>query len=235
MTSVEKVFKPFSPLHWAAMAVILGAALFYVFIARHPKCRRWVRPMSILLATVLLGNEIVFIGGAVVKGLWSPVWGLPLQLCDLAIFAVAYSMFRYTPWVWELAYFWGLGGILQAVLTPDLRVTFPEYYYFKFFLTHGCILTGVIFCAAGLRRPITVRSVVRVWVITNGYAALIAVVNWLLKANYLYLCRKPSQPSLLDYFGPWPWYLPGLEFLLIASLFIYYLPYRLAGRGKIPR
>lgn len=232
MTPAEKSFKLFDSAHLATITVILLVALFYVFVARHPKLNRWVKPLSVLLAVVLLGNEIIFIGGAMVNGLWDYTWGLPLQLCDLAIFAVAYSLFRHKQWVWELAYFWGLGGTLQAVLTPDLRVTFPEYIYFKFFLTHGCILAGVIFLSAGLKRIITFHSVIRVWVITNLYTAFVALFNWLFKTNYLYLCRKPSQSSILDYFGPWPWYIPGLEVLLIASLFIYYLPYRLASRNR---
>lgn len=232
MISVGSDFKLFGTVHLATIAVILLTALFYVLAVRHPKLSRWGKPLSVFLAVVLLGNEIIFIGGAMVNGLWNYAWGLPLQLCDLAIFAVAYSLFRHKQWVWELAYFWGLGGTLQAVLTPDLKAAFPEYIYFKFFLTHGCILVGVIFLSAGLKRPITFHSVVRVWVITNFYAAFVALFNWFFKANYLYLCRKPSQPSLLDYFGPWPWYIFGMEALLAASLLIYYLPYYPALRGS---
>lgn len=232
MTSAEQTFKTFGPTHLATLAAILFVALLYVLIARHPKWNRWVKPLSVSLAVVLLGNEIIFISGAIVKGFWHYSWGLPLQICDLAIFAVAYSLFRYTPWVWELAYFWGLGGTLQAVLTPDLKVAFPDYIYFKFFLTHGCILVGVVFLSAGLKRPITFHSVVRVWVVTNLYTAFVALFNWLFNTNYLYLCRKPSQPSILDYFGPWPWYILGLEVVLIASLLIYYLPYYLASRQR---
>jgi len=221
----EKIFQPFDPIHLSTMAFIFLVALFYVFVARHSQFYRWIKPMSLLLACVLLGNEILFIGSAIVKGLWHYSWGLPFQLCDLAVFAIAYSLLRHTQWVWEFAYFWGLGGTLQAVMTPDLRVTFPDYIYFKFFLTHGCILVGVIFLSAGLRRPITFHSACRVWVVTNVYAGFVGFFNWLFDTNYLYLCHKPSQPSLLDYLGPWPRYLLSLEVVLIISLFIYYLPY----------
>ncbi len=225
MITPQQDFKTFGVTHLATLAVISTVALLYVFIARCPSLDRWVKPLSIFLAVVLLANEIIFIGAVMVQGVWHYAWGLPLQICDLAILATVYSLLRYTPWVWDLAYFWGLAGTLQAVLTPDLKVTFPEYIYFKFFLTHGCILVGVVFLSAGLGRPITFHSVVRVWVVTNLYAAFVAIFNWLFKTNYLYLCRKPSQTSILDYLGPWPWYIAGLELVLIASLLIYYLPY----------
>jgi len=218
-------FQTFNPVHLATLAVIFLVALVYVLAARVPRLNKWVKPLTIFLAVVLVGNELLYIGGALAKGLWHYSWGIPLQLCDLAIFAVAYCLFRHKQWVWELAYFWGLGGTLQAVLTPDLRVPFPSYIYFKFFLTHGCILIGVIFLSAGLKRPITFHSVLRVWVITNLYSAFVGLFNWLFGTNYLYLCRKPAQASLIDYLGPWPWYLLGLEAVLIVSLFVYYLPY----------
>ena len=74
----------------------------------------------------MLANELIFIVGAVAKGFWEYTWGLPLHICDLAILAVAFSLFKHQQFIWELAYFWGLGGTLQAVLTPELTVTFPD-------------------------------------------------------------------------------------------------------------
>lgn len=227
---IQKSFQLFDLTHSITIGIIFLISALYVFIARHKQMRNWTKPMSWVLATVLLVNELIYIGGAISKGLWHYSWGIPLQLCDLAIFAVVFSLFIHRQFIWELAYFWGLGGTLQAVLTPELLVTFPEYIYIKFFLTHGCILVGVIYLSAGLGRPITFQSVKRVWLITNIYALFIGIVNWLAGTNYLYLCHKPSQASLIDHFGPWPFYLFGLEIALIFSLLVYYLPYYIAGR-----
>lgn len=91
---------------------------------------------------------------------------------------------------------------------------------------------AVIFLAAGCGRPIDHFSVWRVFAITNVYAALMGVFNWLTGANYLYLCQKPAHPSILDCLAPWPWYIPGLEAVLIISLYFYYLPFFVAARLK---
>ena len=33
----------------------------------------------------------------------------------------------------EVAYFWGIGGTLQAIITPDLRHAFPDVRFLQLF------------------------------------------------------------------------------------------------------
>jgi hypothetical integral membrane protein (TIGR02206 family) len=222
-------FTTFSMEHWVTIGIIFLWAAIYVVIARSRALGHLVRPFRRTLLIVAVGHELIWIIGAVLLGQWHFTWGVPLQLCDLAIFAMALTLVRHYQWVWELAYFWGLGGSLQAILTPDLKVTFPDFIFIKFFLSHGCTLIGVIFLAVGLRRPIHWKSVVRVFCITNIYGLFVLVFNWIFGTNYMYLLRKPSQPSILDYAGSGPYYYIGLEVALVISLMIYYLPYFLVS------
>ena len=166
-------FQAFGPVHLITIALIVMIACLLVIIARHKNLKSWVEPISATLAIILLSNEIIWWIIGLNLGLFSLKWGLPLQICDLAIFLVAYSLIKQESWVWELAYFWGLGATLQAVLTPDIKDNFPHYYFFKFFITHGGVVISVVFLAAGLGRRITLDSIWRVWVITNVYAFLI--------------------------------------------------------------
>lgn len=223
-------FQLFSFLHLFTIGIILLIALVFTVIARSARYRNWVKPMSWFLAIVLLGNELIFMTIVIKSGIWSYKWGLLLNICDLAIFAVAYSLIRHNQFIWEIAYFWGLGGTMQAVLTPDILATFPDYMYFKFFMTHGCIVIGVIFLAAGCKRPIHLSSVRRIWWTTNIYGLCILAFNGIFDTNYLYLCEKPSQGSIIDFLGPWPYYIFGLEIVLIISLFLYYLPYYISRK-----
>ena len=56
--------------------------------------------------------------------------------------------------LYELAYFWGLGGTVQAVLTPDLDTRFPSFDFFRYFIAHGGIVVSVLAMTIGLRlRP----------------------------------------------------------------------------------
>ena len=53
-----------------------------------------------------------------------------------------------------------------------------------------------------------------------------AAANGLLDANYMFLCAPPPTGSLLDYLGPWPWYIVGEELLALVVFAILLLPFR---------
>jgi uncharacterized membrane protein YwaF len=58
----------------------------------------------------------------------------------------------------------------------------------------------------------------------NLYLLLLIPVNLTLDANYFYLMEKPLNPSILDYFGPWPFYILVCEALAMGFFAIAYVP-----------
>jgi hypothetical integral membrane protein (TIGR02206 family) len=82
------------------------------------------------------------------------------------------------------------------------------------------VVLSVIYLAVTGRVAPTPRSIWRVWGWTNAYAAAVGLINWVAGANYGYLAHKPMQPSLLDYLGPWPYYILAMEAVALASLYL---------------
>lgn len=226
------MLRHFDDVHLSTLAIIFGVTGFLILLARHPRTRFLARPTSLFLAIVIIINELIFIALVFSTGQWDFRRFLPLNLCDLTIFIVTFSLIWHRQWVWEVAYFWTLGGSLQAIVSPDLGVTYPDYFYIKFFLTHGLLVIGVCFLAAGCGRKIYRESIRRVFMITNIYAVVIGIFNLAFDTNYSYLCEKPSQPSILDYLGPWPYYIVSLEGVLLISLIFYYLPFYITEKIK---
>ncbi|MBI3321101.1 MAG: TIGR02206 family membrane protein [Candidatus Omnitrophica bacterium] len=187
----------------------------------------WVRHG---LAVALLANEVLAWALAILQGHAH----LPIQLCELALLLTVWALWSLGPSVSEVAYFWGLGGSLQAILTPDVPRGFPDYWWIKFFISHCGVVLGVIYLAVTGRIAPTHRSVWRVLGLTNLYAASAVIINGMFGTNYGYLAQKPAQPSLLDYFGPWPWYILGMEGVALLSLYGCYAPFAAAFQ-RLPK
>ena len=60
----------------------------------------------------------------------------------------------------------------------------------------------------------------------NAYTLLLGAFNWYYGTNYMFLCRKPKNPSLLDVMGPWPVYIVAGELVAVMLFWLLYLPVR---------
>ncbi len=191
-------------------------------------------PMRWALALLLTANKVAVLGWGIIvqKAPWPSA--LPLHLCDVAtVLLVACCVWRWERG-YELAYFWGLAGTLQAVLTPDIREGFPSFRFVTFFLSHCGVVGGVIFLAVASGYRVGPGSIVRAFLWLQLYAVVAGGVNALAGTNYGYLCRKPQGASLMDYLGPWPWYILSLEAIALLSFAVYWLPFGMA-RGFAAR
>ena len=162
--------------------------------------------------------------------------GLPLNLCDWACAALIWALTTRNQFAYELGYFWGLGGTLQGMVTPDTAWDFPDPQFVFFFVEHGGIIAGLLYLTLGSRLRPHVRALPRVIAATLGYAAVAGLADWALSVNYGFLRAKPPNVSLLSAMSPWPWYIPELVAAGIVSLLVYYAPFAVAdaarGRGK---
>ncbi len=217
-------FRPWGRVHGAALLVIFAITVGLPLGTLRLHSARMVEAVAIGLGCVLLASELCPL---IWYGSQGVPWGdlLPLDLCDLTVFTTAAALFLRRPFLYELAYFWGMGGTLQALLTPELQNGFPSLDFWFFFVPHGMVMVGVIYATAVLGLRPWPRSILRVFLCTAALAVLVTPVDWLLHANYLFLCRKPEAASLLNYLGPWPWYLLSLVPVTLAFLVLGYLPF----------
>jgi hypothetical integral membrane protein (TIGR02206 family) len=218
----------FGPAHlWtlAFIAIVGSIIVITVRLARNPAVARSV---AFLLAALVVINAAVTYGMRLATGRFDVSTWLPMHLCDWAAVTVVLALCFRWQWAYELAYFWSLGGTLQALLTPDIVVDFPTIWFLVFFIGHGGVIVSVIFLTLALGMRPWPRSLVRAFLWSNVYLLCAGLVDYLLDVNYGYLCEKPQRGSLLDYLGPWPIYIVGLEIVGTFTFFILYLPFLIA-------
>ena len=149
---------------------------------------------------------------------------LPLHICGVALFVVVLALLRRNQTLYEIGYFWGIVGTLNAVLTPQLEVGFPHYRFIQYFIVHGGIVVSVLFATWGLRMRPTFKGLLRSFLLANFYMVVIAVVNLSLKSNYMFICEPPDTKSPF-FFAPWPWYIPILDGVAFVLFFLVYSPF----------
>ncbi len=226
----DKPLELFSAPHLAAVALILAFCIALVLCRKKLQNETAGSRFAIFLAVVTAFQQTLLFVWYAYSGEWSVSWTLPIQLCDLSVFLSVLVLITKNKYLSEVLYFWGLGGATQAVLTPDMgNHTFPHFVFYQFFVSHGLILLTCLFIISVHRFRPTFKSVIRVFVITNLYAAVIMLVNALTGSNYLFLRYKPQGGSIMELLGPWPWYILWLEAVALILFLLLYLPFAFKG------
>ncbi len=219
-------FVPFGASHLATIAAILLVSLGVSLWVRRKGSERLAGGIAVTVGVLGALHEIVKCWAWVAIYDQRLAWALPLEICGVAVFLTAVLLIWRHYRVYEVVYFWGLAGAVQAILTPEVPYDFPDPLFVTFFLSHGLILFGLFYATLVFGMRPTWSSVPRVFAITLFYAfVIVAPLNLLLDTNFMFLRARPSIPSVLDLFGPWPWYIAGGAVFTFASFVFYYLPF----------
>jgi len=221
-------FRPFGFAH--LIVIVLTVSLPFILAAfvrksRWPRSERIVgRFFALLLLLNYVGFEIYL--GATEGLLWQKA--LPFQLCDWAMVAIIVALLTGRERWLEVSYFWGIGGTLQAVLTPDLKYAFPDIHFLTFFIAHSGIVVAIAFMMIVKKfRPHWI-SIVRVFVWSELYFVLAILVDLLTGENYGYLIHKPAAASLLDALSDHRvLYILQMHLLALIFYIALYLPFAL--------
>lgn len=111
----------------------------------------------------------------------------------------------------------------MALLTPDLWSPWPSYPAVYFFISHGGTVVAIILLVFGGIAPLRKGAMWRAFAMVVAYAAVVGAIDAALHADYMYLCEKPRSETILNAFGPWPWYLfaaAALTLLLFEGLWL---------------
>ena len=151
---------------------------------------------------------------------------LPAHFCDVAAIIGGLALLTKKQELCELIYLWGLTGTIQGLITPALTFEFPHPVFFTFFALHSGVVITAFYMVLGLQitpRPGAVKRAM-FWLVV--YAAFAGTIDAVLGSNYGFMRAKPPTASLLDFMGPWPWYILSLGLLALVLFSLLTLPFR---------
>ena len=212
------------PAHLAALAVII---LLNIVLSRFKGASENTRrKIRVALGIILWVNEASYHIWNIYYGRWNIQEHLPLHVCSVLIWLAGFMLIFKNYTIYEFAYFMGIGGAIQALLTPDIGIYgFPHFRFFQTFISHGLLVTSAVYLTVVEGMRPTWKSLLKVMVVLNLYMAVVFVINQLIGSNYLFVAHKPYTPSLLDMLPAWPWYIFYIEAIGLVVFLLLYVPF----------
>ena len=232
----EQEFALFTLAHFAPVVLMIGVILMIskkrnaIRDSRHEEKLRYVLAFALIISDMayywrLAGAPWLAVGAAE---------NLPLGVCGWAAIFCSFMLAGKNQTLFDISYFWLLSGSLFALITPTpLTYTGPtRFRYYQFWAEHtlGYISIFYMIFVHGMRPR--VRSAVKSWCALVAMSFLAYWVNTMIPgANYLYLARPESAPSVLDILPPNFALRTAIMVGVITLMFAFaYLPWYLKDR-----
>jgi hypothetical integral membrane protein (TIGR02206 family) len=217
-------FQLFGVAHIAALAVLLALNLYLIrFKTADEDTKRTIRWT---LAIILWTAETCWHIWNIATGKWNIQNLLPLNLCSILIWLSGFMLIFRNRRIYEFAYFLGIGGAMQYLITPDLGIYgFPHFRFFQTFTSHGLLVTSAIYMTVVEGFRPNRESMLRVAFWGNVYMVIIYFVNLAIGSDYLFINGKPATASIMDLLPAWPYYIIYLELIGVVTILLLYLPF----------
>ena len=216
-------FSQFGALHLVWLGVFLAITVASIIFYRNisPKGKKiW----KITVASLLVADEIFKVVMLLIGGRYTPDY-LPLHLCSINIFVIAYHAFRPSKLVGGYLYTVGIPGAMAALLFPSwTSMPLMNFMHLHSFTVHILLaLYPITLAASGELNP-KVKKIPSYLLLLVGMAVPIYFVNLFLNTNFMFLMSaEPGNPLYL-FEQMWGNHLLGFPVLIVAVLLVMYIP-----------
>src|SRR5262252_4846122 len=219
-------FHPYGLPHLTVIFLTLILPIALAALVRRTKSQRIEKMIIAALSAVLILNYAIYLILIRSRGVLDWRQMLPMHMCDWGLAVVIVAMWTGSQRWFEVAYFWGIGGTLQAILTPNLRYGFPDWRFISFFTSHSGIIIGVVFLMLTRRYRPYPMSIVRVWLRSEFYFVVTLIADKLTGFNYGFLLHKPEAFSILSFLSDsWALYLLQMHGVALLFFLVLYAPF----------
>ncbi len=235
-------FEPFDMFGMEHILAIIAALVVIIVLPLYAKNHldeNAQYKLGKFIGWLVFANYIVWVSLEAIAGTFDVKQHLPVHLCRFANLMIPLVMVWRSYFVYEILFFWGFSGMLQASITPDIAAGFPHFHYFRFWMGHQGLILALVYATVVYEIRPSFKSLIKSFIALNIFLGIAALVNVLMDANYFWICGKPLNqigeriPTLLDYMGPWPWYILTGEFVALAHFLLAYSPFYFINKRKV--
>lgn len=189
--------KQFSTAHIISLIIIVFLIYLIYILKDKLKDIKKEKIYSSIIGAILILNQISLYYWYIDNNKLSLRECLPLYLCRLSLILCILMITTKNRKIFDIVYFWGLGGAGTALLFHDTSIfSFPHYIFIQFFISHGGILISIFFMIFVHNYAPSLNSLKRTLKWTIIYFIITIPTNYLINSNYSYLRCKPDFPLL---------------------------------------
>ena len=165
----------------------------------------------------------------------NPTENLPISVCGWAVIFCSYMVIGKSKTLFDISYFWLLCGSIFALITPTvITYTGPtRFRYYQFWAEHTLGYVAIFYMIFVHKMRPTIWSSVKSYIALVVLAVVAYFANNLIGpgANYLFMARPESTPSVLDILPPnFVLRLVIMAAVITALYGVAYLPWYLMDR-----
>ena len=174
-----------------------------------------------ILGVLVASGYVSWLVLELLGGTYSSKLHLPFHLCRTANLLVLIVLVFRSYLAYEIVFFWGL-TVIHAVITPDILQGFPHFHFIRYWLSHQLMIIGILYATFVYDIRPRKKSIYVSFMALLMFMLITIPVNLLLDANYFWISGKPPVDTVLDYFGPWPWYIIVSAILALLHFYLFY-------------
>lgn len=203
--------------------MIIISVLLLVMCKKSP---RFAKNFKIYLLVSLIVQDLLYrLWGGFYQGVDLTV-ALTLHLSSMSVILAIVLLYKYKQIWFDLLFYWGLLAVPQAIITPGISsYGFPHLRFFHILSIHMTVMVVVFYFLIIEKRKPSKISLKRSLIITHLYGGFVFCVNMVFGTNYMFIGRKSSASSIINFLGPWPIYIVYLDIILIVMFTVLYLFY----------
>lgn len=197
-------FSNFSLAHLIPIIICVGVILLISLFKEKIANSKFEKGFRYFLAFALITSEMSYYWRliAVPSLNPNPIDHLPITVCGWAVVFCSYMVIGKSQTLFDISYFWLFSASIFALITPTvITYTGPtRFRYYQFWAEHLLGYVAIFYMIFVHKMRPTIKSAIKSHISLLILAAIAYYANQLIGpgANYLFMARPESTPSILD-------------------------------------
>ncbi len=223
-------FDLYNVYHFIAIFVFITLAVMIIIFRKKLRVGKIDFRVRVIATVLVFGMEIIFQISNYVYDTDFILNFVPLHLCSLTFWLALVVNITKSRFLFNLLYFWGVGGIVTFVYPDIIGIGPDKMRYYQFFGDHAYIVLSVVYFIFVFGYRINFKSLVQAIAVLFPIAVLVRMIDSQfydsIHANWMYLSAPPEFETILDMLpqGGWLYFFSVISVGLVAFI-LAYLPW----------